>query len=84
MATYPYKDQEINSWVYDSVPDKMEMATSPRQLPIGATILYRSTLGSLQGFYIAARVTAVNRECVHEKLNCGDVYVLKNGGSKKY
>ena len=32
MMKYPYKDEELKVWIYDSVPDKMELATSEKQL----------------------------------------------------
>lgn len=79
MANFPYKDEEINSWIYDSVPDKMEVAISPKQLIIGTTILYKSTFSSLAGYFIATKVNRTNLESALEYLKRGNIYVRKSG-----
>ena len=83
MQKFPYKDEEINRWVYDKVPEKMELVTSPLQVKTGSTILFKSSLSSLDGLFIATKITTSNRSCVLSRVSCGDIYVLKSGVSNK-
>lgn len=78
---FPYKDEEINCWVYDKIPDKMEAASSPKQLPFGTLILYKATLSSLEGYYIATKVNKTNRESVILKLARKEIFIIKRGVS---
>ena len=79
MKKYPYKDEDINAWIYDQVPEKMELAKSAKQLKLGTLILYKSTFSSLEGFFVATTINHTNIECARYYLSTGKVYVKKNG-----
>lgn len=81
MKTFPYKDEDINRWIYDSIPASMEVAISQKQLANGSIIFYRSTFSSLAGYFIATKVNATNLESVLEYLKQGNIYVKKTGVS---
>jgi len=83
MTVFPYKDPEINHWVYNHVPESMEAATSAKQLLIGTKILFKAKISSLSGCYIATTVRKDNRDCVLQLLLTGDIYVTKSGVSSK-
>jgi hypothetical protein len=79
MKKFPYKDPDINSWIYDQVPDKMELATSEKQLKIGSLILFKSSFSSLAGYFIATKVNITNIETARHYLRSGRVYIKKSG-----
>lgn len=79
MNNFPYKDTDINRWVYDEVPAKMELAKSENQIKINTLILFESTFSSLAGNFIATRVNFTNIESVRELIRDGRVYVKKIG-----
>jgi hypothetical protein len=79
MSNFPYKDEDIDSWIYDQVPDKMELATSEKQIRINTLILYKSSFSSLAGYFIATKVNMTNMDCVKHYLQRGKVYIKKNG-----
>lgn len=79
MQNYPYKDEEIGRWIYDKVPEKMELAKSEKQIRINTLILFESTFSSLAGYFIATNVNLTNYECVKEYFRRGKVYIKKSG-----
>jgi len=79
---FPYKDVDLNCWIYDRIPDKMEPATSPKQLLFGTLILFKATFSSIQGYFVATKVYTSNKECVLHKMERGEIFILKRGISK--
>lgn len=79
---FPYKDEELDCWIYNQIPDKMEPATSPKQLLFGTLILYKATFSSIEGYFVATKIDMNNKECVLLKLERGEIYILKRGISK--
>lgn len=79
MQKYPYKDEEIGSWIYDKVPETMELARLENQVRINTLILFESTFSSLAGHFIATKVNLTNYECVQNYLRRGKIYIKKSG-----
>lgn len=79
MKKYPYKDDVTGAWIYDSVPDKMELATSEKQLKINTLVLYSPKISSYVGLYIAEKIKASSLEALRQYLKEGRVYVKKIG-----
>jgi len=79
MKENTYKDTDINRWVYEKVPAKMELAKSEDQVKINTLILFESSFSSLAGSFIATQVNFTNIECVRDLIRKGRVYVKKSG-----
>lgn len=79
MKNYPYKDEDINRWIYNDVPASMVLAKSESQVKINTLILFESSFSSLSGHFIATKVNFTNVECVRELIREGRVYVKKSG-----
>ncbi len=79
MKKFPYKDEDTGAWIYDQIPEKMQLATTEKQVRINTLILFESTFSSLQGYFVATKVNHTNIECVRHYLKMGKVYVKKSG-----
>ncbi len=79
MMKYPYKDEDLKVWIYDSVPEAMELATSEKQLRINTLVLYKARISSLAGLYIAENIKLSSMEALRQYLKEGGVYVKKIG-----
>lgn len=79
MKKFPYKDEDTGAWIYDSVPEKMQLATCEKQIKINTLILFQATISSLKGYFIAAKVNHTNIDCVKYYLRMGRVYIKKTG-----
>lgn len=79
MDKYPLKDPDTKKWIYNTIPEEMQLATSLRQIQLNTFILYKSTFSSFKGFYVATKVTLSNIDCVKYYLERGNVYVKKSG-----
>lgn len=79
MMKYPYKDEDLKVWIYDSVPEAMELATSEKQLRINTLVLYKARISSLAGLYIAEKIKHSSMEALRQYLKEGGVYVKKIG-----
>lgn len=80
MTEFPYKNELINRWIYDKVPETMEMATSEEQIKIGTMILFKSTLSDTAGYFIATKVNATNFDIVIFNLPLEKVFIKKKCG----
>lgn len=73
---FPYKDEDINRWIYDQIPAEMVPA-SVKDIKIGSVILYQAEISSLKGLYIATKVTSSCFIEAIESTKRGIVYIKK-------
>ncbi len=78
---FPYKDEDINRWIYDKIPDTM-MPAKPSQIKIGMTILFKAVLPPLTGLFIATKVTLTCFDSAKFAAEQGRVFI-KSGVSKE-
>ena len=73
---FPYKDEDINRWIYDIIPPEMSQA-SPSDIKIGVVILYKAEISSLKGLFIATKVSSSCFQEAIESAKRGIVYIKK-------
>lgn len=79
MNKFPYKDEDIQKWIYNQVPEGMIRATSLNELKIGRLILYKSSISTLAGYFIATEITGSNIKAVRECFSHKEIYLKKSG-----
>ena len=79
MDTFPYYDKTLRSWIYDILPDSVELATDEKILRIGTKILFKPTEGRLEKYFISAVISSENIAAARQYLKKGLVYIKKNG-----
>lgn len=75
---YPYKDEQLNRWIYDKIPSEMIKATST-DIKLGASVLFKIELPPLCGLYMFTKITKSSYHAARDKASRGMIYMKKLG-----